>query len=111
MNPSQKQAVAYFRSFLERELDQNPEYGDTIAKFEVEATDYGTLWITATTDMVKLGETNALRVLSRQYWLVSVGKRGALVVRMAPKCFDQFVGRGRKAFGMTFEQHVQKAAA
>jgi hypothetical protein len=101
MNKSQQQAIDFFRSFLERELDKNEERGDTIVQFDVEATEYGSIWITARTDMLKLGEGNLLRALSGQYWLVLVGKRGALDAKMFPKCFDQFRGKG-KAFGMTF---------
>lgn len=102
MNKSQQRAVDYFKSFMQRQLNPYPAYGDTVDRFEVKATDYGTLWITATTDMTKLGEGNLLRALNRQHWFVSVGKKGALVVKQAPKSFDQFVGKG-KAFNMTFD--------
>lgn len=102
MNASQQRAVDYFKGFMQRQLNTNPDYGDVVDKWEVTATDYGTLWILATTDMTKLGEGNLLRFLDRQHWFVSVGKRGGLVVKSAPKSFKQFNGKG-KAFGMTFD--------
>jgi len=101
MNTNQERAVQRFRAFMTGQLNANPDYGDQLVEFSVEPTDYGTLWITAKTDMTKLGENNLLRALDRQYWLVSVGRRGAINVKMAPKSFDQF--SGRRAFCMNFK--------
>lgn len=101
MNKSQEQAIKSFRFFMERQLNKNPEYGDEIVAFEVKPTDYGTGWIKAETCMTKLSEGNLLRALERQYWFVSVGKRGALDVKMAPASFHQF--NGKRAFNMHFD--------
>lgn len=103
MTPAQTRAVAYFKGFMERQLNTNPDYGDTLIEFTVSPTDYGTFWITARTDMTKLGEGNLLRALDRQHWLVGVGRKGSLCVKMAPKCFKQFNACRRKAFGMHFD--------
>lgn len=102
MTKSQERAVAYFRRFMQDQLCKTAEYGDELVTFEVTPTDYGTFWILAKTDMTKLGENNVLRFVSAQHWFVSVGKRGALEVKSAPKSFKQFNGKGR-AFGMTFD--------
>lgn len=101
MTKSQERAIAYFRGFMERQLNTNPAYGDTIDTWKVEPTSYGTFWITATTDMTKLGEGNLLRALDRQHWFVSVGRRGALEVKSAPKSFKQF--NGKRAFSMNWD--------
>jgi hypothetical protein len=47
-----------------------------------------------------------LRYVAAQYWFVKVGKRGGLEVRMAPRCYDQFIGR--RAFGMRFSHTASK---
>jgi hypothetical protein len=101
MTPNQKRAVENFKTFMERQLNSNPDYRDTLVEFSVTPTDYGTLWITAKTDMLGLDEGNLLRALDAQWWFVHVGKRGALTVKMAPKSFKQF--NGRKAFNMNFD--------
>lgn len=106
MRPSQQRAVNQFRNFMERQLNPNPEYGDTLVEFEVKPTDYGTFWITARTDMTKLSPNSMLRCLDAQHWFVSVGRHGSLTVKMCPKSFHQFnITRGsrRNAFGMTFD--------
>jgi hypothetical protein len=102
MTKSQERAIAYFRRFMEGQLNKTEAYGDTLVTFEVTATSYGTFWILAKTDMVKLGENNVLRFVEAQHWFVHVGKRGALEVKSAPKSFKQFNGKGR-AFNMTFD--------
>ena len=50
---------------------------------------------------INMGEPGTLlHALSNEYWLVFVGPRGKLTVKMAPKSCDQF--NGRRAFGMLF---------
>lgn len=102
LTPSQTRAVAQFRAFVQRELDTNPERQDTIDSFAVEGTSYGAVWVTATTDMLGLPETNLLRVIARQHWLVQIGKGGRITVFSSPNAFHQF--RGRRAFGMVFRK-------
>lgn len=101
INAHQQRAIEQFRAFMQTQLDKTPEYGDTLVEFSTEPTSYGTHWITAKTAMVKLGEGNLLRAVSAQHWFVSVGKRGALQVVIAPKSFKQF--NGRRAFNMSFD--------
>lgn len=106
MHKSQQRAVEFFKAFMGRQLNTNPEYGDTLVEFKVEETSYGTAWITARTEMTKLDPGDLLRALGAQHWFVSVGKHGALTVKMCPKSFHQFnITRGarRKAFGMIFD--------
>ena len=104
LTPSQTRAIEQFRAFMQRQLNTNPEYGDTVDSFEVTTTDYGSVWVAATTDMTKLGEGNLLRFLDRQHWHVQVGKGGRIDVWSAPKSFDQF--RGGRAFNMNFKKRV-----
>jgi hypothetical protein len=105
MNTSQQRALEAFQAFMRDQVSKNPEYKDTVS-VEVKTTDYGTTWVTARTDMVGLPEGNMLRFVASQYWLVKVGKRGGLEVRMAPRCYDQFIGR--RAFGMLFSHTASK---
>jgi hypothetical protein len=100
MNASQARAARLFTNHVQRNVDPHPERGDA-AFFSVETTSYGTLWIKGETEMTGLGEGNLLRAVSREYWLVSIGKRGGLTVKMAPKPYQQF--SGKRAFGMTFD--------
>lgn len=100
MNASQARAARLFTNHVQHNVDPHPERGDA-AFFEVTVTSYGTLWITGRTEMTGLGEGNLLRAVSAEYWLVEVGKRGGLTVRMAPKSYQQF--SGKRAFGMTFD--------
>lgn len=104
LTASQQRAVAQFRAFMRRQLDPNPERGDIVDKFELTATDYGAVWVCATTDMVKLGEGNLLRALDRQHWFVQIGKGGAINVYSCPKSMRQF--KGRRAFNMNFTKSV-----
>ena len=100
MSPSQARAARLFTNHVQRNLDTHPERGDA-AFFATETTTYGTLWITGRTEMTGLGEGNLLRAVSAEYWLVAVGKRGGLTVRMAPRSYKQF--NGKRAFGMAFD--------
>jgi hypothetical protein len=100
MTNSQQHAINCFKGFMQQQLNKEARYGDALVEFTVEATAYGTFWLTARTDMVGLPSGNVLRYVSAQHWFVEVGKRGALTVRIAPKEFKQF--NGRRAFGMTF---------
>jgi hypothetical protein len=102
MNKSQQRAVDYFKGFMDRQLCKVPAYGDVVDTFDVKPTTYGDVWISATTDMQALGEGNLLRALDRQYWLVLIGKRGGMTVKMCPKSFYQFNGK-KNAFGMSFD--------
>jgi hypothetical protein len=99
MNASQTRAIESFRRYMQTQLDTDPARQDTLA-FDLQPTDYGIVWIKATTDMVGLPETNLLRYVARQHWFVKVGKRGALDVKCAPKSYEQF--KGQRAFGMNF---------
>lgn len=102
LTPSQTRAVAQFRAFMERQLNTNPAYGDRVDSFEVTTTDYGSVWVAATTDMAKLDECSVLRVIARQNWHVQIGKGGRITVFSSPKSFHQF--HGRRAFGMVFRK-------
>src|SRR6188768_3802995 len=99
MYTSQARAIESFRRYVAQQLDTNPERQDTLT-FDLQPTDYGVVWVKATTDMVGLPETNLLRFVSRQHWFVKVGKRGALDVKSAPSSYKQF--KGQRAFGMNF---------
>lgn len=99
---AQQRAIDRFRAYLNKECSPNLEYGDRVTVFEQTPTTYGTVWISARTDMTGLSENNLLRSIAAQYWHVHVGKNGAIEVWNAPKCFDQF--RGRRAFGMFFKK-------
>lgn len=101
MNRAQQKALDYFRQHLTSNLSKNPAYGDTVTVFNAEPTSYGTLWITARTEMVGLPEGNVLRCVSAEHWFVSVGKRGALTVKMGPKSLKQF--KGRKFMGLNID--------
>jgi len=99
MNASQTRALESFRRYVTQQLDTNPERQDTL-EIDVQPTDYGVVWIKATTDMKGLPETNLLRYVARQHWFVKVGKRGALDVKCAPDSYKQF--KGQRAFGLNF---------
>ena len=101
MNPSQARAARLFTNHVQRNVDPHPERGDA-AFFTMETTSYGTLWIKGETEMTGLPETNLLRAVCREYWLVAIGKRGAIDVKMAPKSYLQF--KGRRVLGMNFNQ-------
>jgi hypothetical protein len=105
MNTAQQRALEAFKAFMQTQVSKNPEYKDTVS-VEVEQSDYGITWVTARTDMTGLPEGNMLRYVAAQYWFVKVGKRGGLEVRMAPRCYDQFIGR--RAFGMRFSHTASK---
>ena len=102
--PSQLRAIARFKAFMETQLDKDPARRDTLVRFETTTTEYGTLWVTAETDMLGLPETNLLRFLDRQHWHVQIGKGGAIDVWCAPKPFRQF--KGRRAYNMNFNKLV-----
>ena len=107
MNKAQESAVAIFKKFLATvHISQHDveKYGKAVSKFEVEATEYGTFWIIAEIDYTNLPEGNTLRFVGREFWMVSVGKRGGLVARQFPKSFEQFIGRSKNAFGMKFKK-------
>ena len=99
MNASQTRAIESFRRFMQTQLDVVPDRQDTL-DLEVQPTSYGVVRVKATTTMLGLPEGNLLRAVSREYWLVAVGKRGGLEVKMAPNSYKQF--KGKRAFGMTF---------
>jgi len=91
--PGQQRAIDGFRRYLEENLNDNPEYGDTITKFELVATGYdASWWLSAETEMMGLGEGNLLRALDHHYWHIFVGPRGALTAHSYPKSLEQFKG-------------------
>lgn len=102
MNASQTAAIAYAETFLRRELDKAPERQDTLTT-RIQTTDYGRVWLIAETEMKGLPDGNLLKALSRQHWMISVGKRGALEVWQMPRHFEQF--KGGRAFGMAFRKN------
>lgn len=95
MNESQKQAVESFRRFVEQQhiTGRPAEYGAKITEWEVSATEYGTLWIKAQVELTGLPEGNLLRAIDHEHYFVSVGRRGALTMRMGPRSLRQFEGK------------------
>lgn len=105
MTPAQSKAVESLRNFMVRQLDKNPEYGDTLKTFEVsEHGHFISVW--ATTDMVNLPQTNMLRACAKETWQFFVGKRGGATVSMCPQSHFQFYGK--RAFGMWFKPSEAK---
>ena len=95
MNKAQQTAIARLRRFIEQqEIERRPaNYGAQITRWDVQPTDYGTLWVTAETELTGLPAGNLLRALDHTHYFVSIGKRGALTMKIGPKSLDQFEGR------------------
>lgn len=96
MNNSQKQAIARLRRHIEsHEIrdSQVEKYGTAIHSWEEQPTDYGTVWVRFQVEHLGLPETNALRVLDHDYWLVDIGKRGKITLHMGPDSLKQFKGK------------------
>jgi hypothetical protein len=94
MTKSQQQAVERFRQFVIAQdiTRRSPEYGADLTEWNVKATDYGTLWIKAQTELVGLPINNLLRALNHNYYFASVGRRGAITLKIGPKSLAQFEG-------------------
>lgn len=105
MTPAQAKSIESLRNFMTRQLDKNPDYGDTLVTFEVTEHEYFvSVW--ARTDMINLPQTNALRSCAKETWQFFVGKRGGVTVSMCPQSFFQFYGK--RAFGMLFKPNEAK---
>jgi hypothetical protein len=96
MNKSQTKAIERVRHLLQSRISESAaeKYGQKITKFEVEPTDYGTLWVSAEVDHTALPDTNLLKALDHEHWLISIGKRGAITAHSFPRAFEQFAGSG-----------------
>lgn len=99
MTPSQQLAVDSIKSWITKNRNTSEDYGDKITQFDVRDGGHY-VWVTVQTDMVLLPETNLLRVLSSEFWLIKVGKRGKVEAVTYPSCYKQF--KGTKAFDIFF---------
>jgi hypothetical protein len=97
MNAAQQNAIAKFKSFLTSRDNGNYSEGIPVELTAFEPrVDGGMVFVSAQTDMGKEG--TMLRALSHEHWLLIVGKRGAVTVKMGPRSLKQF--NGRKFLGM-----------
>lgn len=100
MNTSQTKSIDSLRQVLTDLDNSSTQWKHTITEFEVRE-DRGLVAVRAQRERTSLPKENLLRALDHEYWLVLVGVRGALTVKMGPRSFRQF--NGRKAFGMRFD--------
>ena len=93
MNKLQEEAIDRFQRYvMQHDVDSAARFGAAITEWIVSETSYGTMWIKAQVDYLGLPENNLLRALSRTYYLVRVGRRGALTMKIGPKSLEQFEG-------------------
>jgi hypothetical protein len=111
----QAMALASFRRYLEDSIrhtqTNKPEWGVEITEWTVEPTGYGAVTVRAQIEYTGLGDGNLLRALSREWWLVHVGKRGGRTVLMCPDSVAAVhYGKGRTIGLGTVKQKPRKAA-
>lgn len=100
--PAQQRALDQIRRHIESDLSDNPEYGEQITRWELEATGYdASWWLVVETEMTGLAKGNLLRTLDHHHWHFFIGQRGRIDAHSYPKSFEQF--KGRKAFGFNFK--------
>jgi len=98
LTPNQERSVEAIRRHIEDGLDDNPQYGDEITKWELRSAGFQSSWfLSVETEMTNLPKTNLLRALDHHFWSFFIGPRGRVEAISYPKSFEQF--KGRMVFG------------
>ncbi len=101
LNQKQQQAITRLKDVMTIHQGQT-KYPLNLTRFEVTKSEYGDVMISAEMqhgDTVP--ENSLLRIVDRQFWVVFVGKRGALTAKIGPKSLQQF--QGKKFLGINID--------